>query len=473
MSNYESFIGLEIHIQLQTQSKLFCSCRAHYGDKPNTNVCPVCLGYPGVLPALNREAVKQSLVVCRALNCNLAERSTFDRKNYFYADMTKNYQISQFHTPFGIDGWMEFEIDGTIRVAGIHDVHLEEDAGKMMHEGGRSLIDYNRAGSALLEIVTYPELKTGEEAEAFLQSFRRTVRYLRVCDGNMEEGSLRCDANVSVNAEGAGLGSKVEIKNMNSFRFVRKALNYEIRRQRKLLKAGRAIPQETRHWDEDKNVSIGMRTKEQAHDYRYFPEPDLPPFIPSTQFLEEVDAAMAELPLTRKNRLLQQYALAPDQAHYIADERNTADFFEEVVASGAEPQSAAKWIMGQVAKQLNRHETQIDKAPLTPARLASVLRMIEEGTIHGTIAQKVVEAVFKEDEEPHNIVQSKGWDASVQSSELEELVRRTIEQNPQVVAKLRSGDAKPRGFLVGQVMKATGGTADPQLVQEFINKHIQ
>lgn len=473
MAAYESFIGLEIHIHLQTKSKLFCSCRAHYGDQPNTNVCPVCLGYPGVLPAANKEAIKQSFLVCRALNCALAERGTFDRKNYFYPDMSKNYQISQFHSPFGTDGWIEFELNGEVKRVGIHDVHLEEDAGKMIHEGGRTLIDYNRAGSSLLEIVTQPDLKTGEEAEAFLQNFRRTVRYLGVCDGNMEEGSLRCDANVSVNTQGAGLGSKVEIKNMNSFRFVRKALNYEIKRQRKALKAGKTVVQETRLWDEDKNVSQGMRTKEHAHDYRYFPEPDLPPFIPNERFLQEVDAALVELPLARKKRLMEEYGLNTEQAAYLCDEKETADYFEAVVSRGAKPELTAKWIMGNVAKQLNRLGVGPYESPLTAPRLASLLQMLANGTIHGNIAQNVLDAVFEEDADPETIIESRGWQASTDDTEIEALVEKLIEENPQVAEKIQAGDNKPRGFIVGQVMKATEGTADPQLIQSLIDKYTQ
>ncbi|MFO7850115.1 MAG: Asp-tRNA(Asn)/Glu-tRNA(Gln) amidotransferase subunit GatB [Spirochaetia bacterium] len=473
MPSYEAFIGLEIHIHLQTQSKLFCSCRAHYGDTPNTNVCPVCLGYPGVLPSLNREAVKQSFMVCRALNCTLSESGVFDRKNYFYPDMTKNYQISQFRSAFGTEGWLEFENADTVKRARIHDVHLEEDAGKMIHEVGRSLIDYNRAGSSLLEIVTEPDFKTGEEAEAFLQSFRKMVRYLGVCDGNMEEGSLRCDANVSVNRQGRGLGQKVEIKNMNSFRFVKKALNYEIKRQRRALKTGNSVVQETRLWDEEKNVSLGMRSKEFAHDYRYFPEPDLPPFSPDQTFLEEVETSMVELPLYRKQRFMKQYGLHDDQASYLCDEKETADFFEAVVAHHAAPDLTAKWIKGNLAKQLNRRQIGIDSSPVSAEGLASLLSLLEQRTIHGNIAENVLAAMFDEDKDPSTIIEEKGWDSSSNSDELKDIVEKIMQENPQVVQKIKDGDNKPRGFIVGQVMSATGGTADPQLIQKIISDSIE
>ncbi len=473
MIQYESFIGLEIHIHLLTKSKLFCSCRAQFGDPPNTNVCPVCLGYPGVLPALNEEAVKQSFMVCRALDCALSERSIFDRKNYFYPDMTKNYQISQFHAPFGRNGRFEFQVDDTAKEIRIHDVHLEEDAGKMIHDGPRTLIDYNRAGSSLLEIVTEPDMSTGEEAEAFLQSFRRMVRYLGVCDGNMEEGSLRCDANVSVNEAGKGLGSKVEIKNMNSFRFVRKALNYEIKRQKRALKSGKTITQETRLWDEEKSISISMRSKEHAHDYRYFPEPDLPPFILNDSFLEKVDAKMVELPLYRTRRFREQYGLTPAQAAYLCDEKQTADYFESVVSLEIDANLAAKWIMGNLANELNRLQMNIQDSPVPPKRLASLLSLVMDASVQGNIAQKVLEVMFLEEKEPLKIIEEKGWNVSSDTEELEELIETIIKDNPQVMEKIKAGNDKPRGFIVGKVMAATRGTADPQLIQKIISGHVK
>ena len=476
-SNYETFIGLEIHIQLLTETKIFCDCRSSFGDKPNSNVCPVCLGYPGVLPALNGHAVELSYRVCRAMNCDLAKEGVFERKNYFYPDLTKNYQITQFEKPFGRNGWFEYESGDEVKRINFHEIHLEEDAGKMIHSGGRSFCDYNRAGTCLLEIVTEPEFKTGQEAEDFLQAFRRTVRHLGVCDGNMEEGSMRCDANISINTPGAGLGRKVEIKNLNSSRFVKKALGYERKRQEKVLKQGGTIIQETRLWDEDRSVTESMRSKEQAHDYRYFPEPDLPPFRPDEAFLAKIEEAQVELPLARKQRLLESFGLTAEQADYIVEEKAAADYYEQVTAAGADPKTAAKWIMGNVAKELNQHG--MSKAdlgstgcPLTAERLVNLLAMLAENKIHGKIAAGTLNAVFEEDKDPDLIVTEKGWDSSSDEGDLENIVKQILDENPKAVEQIRCGDQKPRGFIVGKVMAATKGTANPQSVQALISKLI-
>lgn len=489
---WQSFIGLEIHIRLATASKIFCSCPADSGSEPNTNVCPICLGYPGVLPVLNLEALRHTFLVVRALKCRAAECGVFERKNYFYPDMTKNYQISQFRSPFGTGGSFSFETgdDDAVKSVRIHDVHLEEDAGKMIHRGGRSLLDYNRAGSSLLEIVTEPDFTTGEEAEAFLQAFRRMVRYLGVCDGNMEEGHLRCDANVSVNRQGAGLGRKVEIKNLNSSRFVRMALNHEIKRQTRLLKGGGTVIQETRLWDEARGVTESMRSKEEAQDYRYFPEPDLPPFAAGAAFLDEVDAALPELPLDRKRRFIRDLGLKPDQAAYLTDEKETADFFEAVLAAAAGPggtglpgagaalsgtetaAEAAKWIRGGVARALNQRGLTLTASSLTPERLAALIGLIAAGTLHGKTAAQTLEHIFDEDKDPDRIAAEQGWDAAADSGELEALVEQVIAENPRAADQIRGGDPKPRGFLMGKVMKATGGSADPKLVQTMISEKL-
>ena len=474
MSNYETFIGLEIHIQLLTETKIFCGCKSRFGDGPNTNVCPVCLGYPGVLPALNEHAVKLSYIVCRAMNCELAREGVFERKNYFYPDLSKSYQISQFEKPFGRGGYFEYESGGEIKRIRFHEIHLEEDAGKMIHEGGKSYCDYNRAGTCLLEIVTEPEFKSGQEAEDFLQAFRRSVRHLGVCDGNMEEGSLRCDANISINTPGAGLGRKVEIKNLNSSRFVRKALGYERKRQEKELKAGREIVQETRLWDEQRSVTRSMRVKEHAHDYRYFPEPDLPPFRPGEEFFEMIEASVSELPLARKIRFTRQYGISAEQADYLCEEKALADYFEKLHGLGADAAVAAKWLMGNVAKELNSRG--ISRAelsggcPLSAERLAELLAMLAENKIHGKIAAQTLAAVFDEDKNPLQIVADRGWDQSAGIEELEKIVAGILEENPKAADQIRSGDQKPRGFVVGKVMAATKGTADPQAVQKIISK---
>ncbi len=467
---YESFIGLEIHIHLLTESKVFCSCSMKFGEEPNTNVCPVCMGYPGVLPVLNEQAVKYSYMVCKALNCELSRHAVFERKNYFYPDMTKNYQISQFEHPFGKDGWLEYEADGEIKKVRIHDIHLEEDAGKMIHEGGSSYLDYNRAGSSLLEIVTMPDFRTGEEAEQFLQYFRRLVRYLGVCDGNMEEGSLRCDANVSINLPGKGLGRKVEIKNLNSSRFVKLALNHEIKRQAKVLDAGNEVIQETRLWNEGRNLTESMRTKEAALDYRYFPEPDLPPFRPDGSFLKMIDEAMFELPLARKQRLAGEFSLDNDALDFITDEKSRADFLEGAVAEGADPLLSSNWLRSDVAKELNRLSISLEESPLSVKRFASMIKKLESNEIHGKIAKQVLELVFAEDKDPEKIIEEQGWDSSASSEDLEKIIVKIMEDNPGAVEQIKAGDRKPRGFLVGQVMKATRGSANPQLVQELLTK---
>ncbi len=469
---YQSFIGLEIHIQLLAKTKVFCGCRAAFGDEPNTNVCPVCMGYPGVLPALNREAIRMAYVVARALSCRLEPECVFDRKNYYYPDLPKNYQISQFGTPVGRDGFMDIKFHGNPKRVRIHDVHLEEDAGKMIHAGDMSLLDFNRAGTPLLEVVTEPDLEIGEEAEVFLQNFRRMVRYLGVCDGNMEEGSLRCDANVSVNLRGQGLGSKVEIKNMNSSRFVRKALNFEIERHTDILEKGGSVPQETRLWNENRDISEAMRTKEEANDYRYFPDPDLPPFTADEAFLSAVDDSLVELPPIRKERMIRDYGLLESQAEFLCDEKDRADFFEETIHRGAEPTQVASWMGSDVAKLLNRTGSDLTSSPLTPARLAALLGLLQERRIHGKIAKQVLEAVFDEDKSPEMIIDEKGWEQITDRNRLGQIVDQVIEANPKAVDSIREGDVKPMGFLVGQVMKATSGRAEPQLVQEILKERF-
>ena len=470
---YQSFIGLEVHIQLTTRSKVFCGCRAAFGEEPNTNVCPVCLGYPGVLPTLNREAVRQAYLVARALDCRLNPMGVFERKNYFYPDMPKNYQISQFASPFAVDGRLELELRKRRKRVRIKEVHLEEDAGKMIHAGDLSLLDYNRAGTPLLEIVTQPDLEVGEEAELFLQHFRRLVRYLGVCDGNMEEGSLRCDANVSVNREGQGLGRKVEIKNLNSFKFVRKALSYEIGRQTEILEKGGTVTQETRLWNENRDVTEGMRTKESAFDYRYFPEPDLPPFRPDPDFLKEVEAGLVELPQARRQRFLEKYGVSESQADFLIDEKATADFFERTVGLGAEPQAAALWLASDVQKILNRGGLDLDSSPLTPERFAELLCLIAERRIHGKIAKQVLEVVFSEDKDPGAIIRERGWEQLTDRGELGRMIDAVLASQPRAVEQVRGGDSKPIGFLMGEIMKRTCGRAEPGLVKELLTARFQ
>ncbi len=467
---YDTFIGLEIHIHLLTKTKAFCSCKAAYGDPPNTNVCPVCLGYPGVLPVLNEEAMRMAYLVSRALNCTLATRALFDRKNYYYPDMTKNYQISQFHAPVGTGGHFDIEVMGELKRVGIHDVHLEEDAGKMIHDGGSSLVDYNRAGTSLLEIVTDPDLKTPREAEIFIQSFRRLVRYLGVCDGNMEEGSLRCDANCSINHPGQGLGTKTEVKNMNSSRFARKALDYELKRQANILESGGRVIQETRLWDESSGTTAGMRSKESAHDYRYFPEPDLPPFCPEDAFLKGIENNLVPLPLTRKRHLEEALGIKSEFAEIIAEERATADYFDEVVAGGASPRAVANWLCGHVQAQLKLHADieNVAVSPLTPERLGALVSMVEEGRISASRGKQTLEQIFKKDLDPETIVKENGWEQIGDASEIQAYVDQVVAANPGPVAQIEGGNPKTIGFLVGQVMKLSKGQADPKEVSRAL-----
>jgi aspartyl-tRNA(Asn)/glutamyl-tRNA(Gln) amidotransferase subunit B len=470
--SYASFVGLEIHIQLATQTKVFCSCRANFGDEPNTNICPVCMGYPGTLPALNEKAIRLGYVVARALNCTLAEQCEFERKNYFYPDLPKNYQISQFAAPLGTNGYVDLEFRKRRKRVRIRECHLEEDAGKMIHAGDESLLDFNRAGTPLLEIVTEPDLEIGEEAEHLLQQFRQLVRYLGVCDGNMEEGSLRCDANVSVNTQGAGLGTKVEIKNMNSFRFVRKALNYEIARQEDILERGGSVVQETRLWNENRDVSEPMRVKESSNDYRFFPEPDLPPFRTDEAFLASVEESLIEFPRARVARFIQEHELSEAQAEFLCEERSVADYYESVINAGAAPDAVAVWLMGDVRRLLNRTGLELSSSPLTPERLAQLLSLLANGRIHGKLAKQTLAAVFDDDLDPEQIIADRGWEQITDPEQIASLVADVIAGNQDAVAQISAGDARPHGFLVGEVMKASAGRADPALVQRILQERL-
>ena len=472
---YQSFIGLEIHIQLQTKTKIFCGCRASYGDEPNTNVCPVCMGLPGSLPSLNGEAMHKAFLVARALNCELAPVSLFERKNYFYPDLPKNYQISQFSKPLGTNGWLDILVDGKTKRVRIHECHLEEDAGKMIHAGDMSLVDYNRTGTPLLEIVTEPDMTVGEEAEILMHELRRIVRYLGVSDGNMEEGSMRCDANVSINLKGAGLGRKVEVKNLNSSRFVRLSLNYEIDRQTEILEDGGTVVQETRLWNENRDQTIVMRSKENANDYRYFPEPDLPPFRTTPEFLAQVESRLVELPLARRQRMIQDLGIQEGQAEVICEERATADYFEQVLElvtvkgkDGSLAQTAASWMTGDVQRLLNRTGQGITESPLTPTRFAQLLDLMNAGKIHGKIAKQVLDQVFDVNKDPQTIVNEQGLEQMDDPEELKKLIAQVLNANPQAVEQVKDGDQKPLGFLVGQVMKATAGRAEPGVVNKLL-----
>jgi aspartyl-tRNA(Asn)/glutamyl-tRNA(Gln) amidotransferase subunit B len=465
---YQAHIGLEIHVQLITASKVFCQCRNAFGDRPNENVCPVCLGYPGILPALNGEAVLKAYVLARSLGCELSRRTVFERKNYFYPDLPKNYQISQYGAPVGRAGSFGAEIDGRRETVGIREVHLEEDAGKMIHAGDVSLLDYNRTGTPLAEVVTQPDLAGAAAAEQFLEEFRRLVRFLKVCDGNMEQGSLRCDANVSVNRPGAGLGNKVEIKNLNSFKFVRNALAFEIGRQSAALARGERVAVETRLWNENRDCTEPMRVKESEDDYRYFPEPDLPPFRPDEAFFAAVEQRLAELPLARRDRLQQQHALSAQQAAFLTAEPDTAEFFEQTVAAGGDASLAARWLGADIRKHLNQRRETLAASHLTPARLAALLELLAAGTVSGKIAKQVLATAIAQDRDPQAIVAEDGLRQITDAAELQPILDRVVAENPRVGAQIAAGERRPVGFLVGQVMRHTAGRAHPDQVHGLI-----
>ncbi|MCL2293832.1 MAG: Asp-tRNA(Asn)/Glu-tRNA(Gln) amidotransferase subunit GatB [Spirochaetes bacterium] len=470
---FETFIGLEIHIQLTTKTKIFCGCKNSFGDPPNTNICLGCIGYPGVLPVLNKEAVKKACLLCLAMNCKLNEKTFFERKNYFYPDLPNNYQLTQFELPFGVEGYVDTALpDGSIKRVRIHEAHLEEDAGKLMHEQNISMCDFNRAGTPLLEVVTKPDFKTGEEVEAFLLNFRRIIRYLGVSDGNMEEGSMRCDANVSINYIGKGLGRKVEIKNLNSSRHVRLAIHHEEQRQAKLIKAGETIVQETRLWNDDKKRTESMRSKEDANDYRYFPDTDIPPYIITKEFVSELNSMLVELPLTRRNRFISEYNLLLDSAEFLTEEKDKADYFEKACKEGADPQNAAAWIKGDVTKVLNREKMEILSSPLSIERFITLLDFVGKGKINGQTAKKVLDIIITENKNPEDIVRENDWEQVDDSGSLMPVVEKVLAENSTAVNQIKSGDMKPVGFLIGQVMKLSGGKADPKKVKDLVMERI-
>ena len=481
---YEAVIGLEIHAQLLTESKIFCGCSTRFGAEPNENTCPVCAGMPGVLPVLNRKVVELAIRTAVALQGQVAPRSVFARKNYFYPDLPKGYQISQYEAPLSLGGYVEIESRGTTRRVGITRIHLEEDAGKLVYEGtmekaDAGFVDLNRTGVPLVEIVsepdfTEPDIRTPEEAGAFLRKLRSILRYLGVCDGNMEQGSLRCDANVSVRPVGwEGLGVKTELKNMNSFRFVERALEYEIERQIATRDAGREVVQETRLWDPAKNVTSSMRSKEEAHDYRYFPDPDLVPCEIDAETVEAIRTRLPELPGEKENRFVEEYQLPRADARTLTATAELADFFERTVAGFPQAKKVSNWILTELLRELNRDDREIDRCEVTPEHLAGMLAMIEEGSISGKIAKQVFEEMYRTGKDPQTIVKEKGWTQIQDSSELSGVIDEVLRKHPDEVAKYRAGKQKVFGFLVGQVMKATRGQANPALVNELLRKILQ
>jgi aspartyl-tRNA(Asn)/glutamyl-tRNA(Gln) amidotransferase subunit B len=479
MPSFEAVIGLEVHAQLRTASKIFCGCSTAFGAPPNTHVCPVCLGLPGSLPVLNRRAVDLAARAALALGCRLNPRSVFARKNYFYPDLPKGYQISQYDQPLAVEGAVEIRVGDATRRVGITRVHLEEDAGKSLHEGfpdsaDRTYLDYNRAGVPLIEIVTEPDLRSAAEAALFFETLRDLLVWLRVNDGNMEEGSLRCDANVSVRPAGeTRLGTKVEVKNLNSFRYLQKALEYEIARQIDGLEDGARIVQETRLWDQGGQRTITMRTKEEAHDYRYFPEPDLPPVDLDEARRIEIEESLPELPAARRARLLSEYGLPEYDARELTRSREMADYFEAAARAAPSAKTASNWIMGELSRTLNERGVAIAESPVTPQALGGLLALLDSGAINGPTAKEVFEKMFATGREARAIVDAEGLAQISDEGAILQVVRDVIAAQSDAVAQVRAGKSNTFGFLVGQVMKASGGKASPKLVNALLKREIE
>lgn len=477
---YEAVIGLEVHTELQTTTKIFCGCKTSFGAEPNTNVCPVCLGLPGVLPVLNKRVLEFAVRAGLALNCEISRFSKFDRKNYYYPDLPKNFQTSQFDLPICERGHLDIEVNGEKKQIRITRAHMEEDAGKLVHHGTSitdsdySLVDYNRTGTPLLEIVTEPDMRSAKEAVAYLEKMRAILQYIGISDCRMEEGSLRCDANVSVRPVGQKeLGTKAEIKNINSFKGVEKAIEYEALRQAEILEDGGKIIQETRTWDEKEGVTKSMRTKEEANDYRYFPEPDLAPFTVSEEYIEDIRKTLPELPDERRERYIANFGLSSTDAQYMTNDKDTSDYFEKVVAAGADPKVSVNWIMGEFASQLSNAGIEIAKAPVTPENLAKLLALIAKGTISRKIAKKVFAEMWKDGADPEEIVKAQGLVQISDTGALKELVVKVIANNPKAVEDFKAGKKKAVGALVGQIMKETKGKANPKVINELLNDELK
>jgi len=476
LAKYEPVIGLEVHVQLLTRTKIFCGCSTRFGDPPNTNVCPVCLGLPGTLPVLNKRAVEMAIRAALALHCTVHDHSRFARKNYFYPDLPKGYQISQYELPLATGGWLEIEVHGVKKRIGITRLHLEEDAAKNLHEGfsqsaTKAYIDYNRCGTPLSEIVSEPDMRTPEEAYAYLTTLRQILLYTGVSDCNMEEGSLRCDANVSVRPRGSKeFGTKVEVKNLNSFRYLQKALEYEIDRHIGVLESGGRIGQETRLWNQAEGHTVSMRSKEKAHDYRYFPEPDLLPVHVSAAWRDEVLRTLPELPEAKRARFVSSFGVTPYDAEVLTNTQALADYFESVVKAGAPGKAAANWMQTELLRGLKDSDKEMEASPVSPVNLAELVKLVESNKITGAVAKKVFATMFESGRTAAEIVAAEGLAAQVSESAIENAVREIIAKDPANVAKFKAGNEGVFKFFVGQVMKATRGQANPQAVNDILRR---
>jgi len=475
--DYEAVIGLEVHAELRTESKIFCGCSATFGAAPNEHTCPLCLGLPGVLPVLNRRVVEYAITAGLATHCAIAPTSVWARKNYFYPDLPKGYQISQYELPICTGGRIDIEVDGAARAIRLTRIHMEEDTGKNIHDGETSLVDYNRCGVPLLEIVSEPDIRTAAEAGAYLRKVRQILQYLQVCDGNMEEGSFRCDANISVRPRGSDrLETRAEVKNMNSFRAVEKAIEHEIARQVDLARHGERVVQETRLWDPDREETRSMRSKESAHDYRYFPDPDLLPLTVSREWVAAVQAAMPELPDARRARFVAEHGLPPYDAEVLTARQDVADYFEAAVRAHANPKALSNWVMGDLLRLVR--ERKLDEAlvirdwPVSPQDLAAMVALIDDDTISGKIAKTVFEHMVASGAAPAAIVDAQGLSQVTDSGAIDAAIATVLAANGDKVAEYRAGKDKLFGFFVGQVMKATQGKANPAKVNELLKSRL-
>jgi len=472
---FETVIGLEVHVQLLTDTKIFCGCSTKFGGAPNSHTCPVCLGLPGVLPVLNKKVVEFAMKMSLATNCEINKSCSFARKNYFYPDLPKGYQISQFAYPLSEHGYVFLDVDGEQKKIGLTRIHMEEDAGKLMHDEHNpvSYVDLNRAGVPLIEIVSEPDMRSPAEAADYLKRLHEILVYLEICDGNMEEGSFRCDANVSIRPIGQKeFGTRAELKNMNSFRNVQRALEYEIKRQQYLVENGEKVVQETRLWDDASGTSISMRSKEEAHDYRYFPDPDLVPIMVDDAWVEKIRKELPELPLAKRERFLKDYLIPEYDAGVLTADKALAQYYEDVVKLCDKPKQASNWVMGDVLRFLNEDKLDIRKCPITAGSLADMIKLIEAGTISGKMAKDIISDMYKTGLPPQKIIEEKGLVQITDEGELGKTITAIIDANPAQLADYRGGKEKLFGFFVGQVMKVTQGKANPQLVNDMLKKML-
>ncbi len=475
---YETVIGLEVHVQIKTKTKIFCSCSTEFGTPSNENTCPVCLGMPGVLPVLNKRFLESSMRACLATHCTIEPMNRFARKNYFYPDLPKGYQISQFELPLGTKGYININVNGTKKRIGLTRIHMEEDAGKLIHginlgSPGKSYVDFNRTGVPLCEVVSEPDMRSAEEARAYLTELKTILEYTEVSDCNMEQGSLRCDANVSIRPFGQKeFGTRAELKNLNSFKFIQKAIEYEVDRQTKILDQGETVKQETRLYDSDRNETLPMRSKEEAHDYRYFPDPDLVPIVIDEDWVAELQNTMLELPEQKRERFIKSYGIPEYDVGVLTSSKHLADYFEQCASLFPHPKIISNWLMGDLLRELKKDGKNIADCPVSPSALVDLLKLINSGTISGKIAKVVLEEMYQTQQLPDSIIEKKGLKQITDSSAIEKIVDQIIESNPSQVEEFKGGKEKVIGYLVGQVMQASKGKANPSMVNKLLKEKM-